>query len=243
MKLSTAAAAGVLLLAGCTGQQPSSQQAATTTPVLASSTPLASSPASAGMVFEDIEPGAELEPGTYVLNYSSIGGAEAYPTLAVTFNVPSSGWQRVMVDGLVWNDNGTRLAIVVVDGIYADPCDPGAGVLKVGPLVTVLTSALLAYPGWEDALATDVSLAGYKGQRVELNAGADASCFGEAAQLFHTLGSPGFTMGPGNGDLHELYILDVDGTRLVIVAITEAEASADDRAALHALLDSIEIQP
>jgi hypothetical protein len=196
------------------------------------------------MVFEEIEPGTELEPGTYVLNYSSIGGADDFPTLALTFTVPP-GWQRVMVDGLVFNDNGTRLGMVVVDGMYADPCDPAAGVLTpaIGPSVDDLSSALLAYPGWEDSLATDVSLDGFEGQRVELNAGADASCSGEAAQLFRTLGSPGFTMGPGNGDFHEVYILDVDGTRLVILAITEAEASADDRAALHAVLDSIQIQP
>jgi hypothetical protein len=195
------------------------------------------------MDFEDIEPGTELEPGTYVLNFASIGGAEDFPTLAVSFTVPP-GWQRVLVDGLVWNDNGTRLAIVVVDGIYADPCDPGAGVLKTGPpLVTLLTSALLAYPGWENAMASNVSLDGFEGQRVELNAGVDASCAGEASKLFQTLGSPGFTMGPGSGDLHEVYILDVDGTRLVILAINEAEASAEDRAGLQAVLDSIQIQP
>ena len=150
-----------------------------------------------------------------------------------------------MVDGLVWNDNGTRLGIVVVDGIYSDPCDPGAGVLTpdIGPSVDDLSAALLAHPGWEDALATDVSLAGFEGRRVELNAGADASCAGEAAQLFQTVGSPGFTMGPGGADFHEVFIMDVEGIRLVILAITEAEASAADRAALHAVLDSIQIQP
>ena len=239
MKTSTAAVAAILLLAGCAGQQPSSQRQASTTPRPTSPAAVPSSPAAGGMLFEDIEPGTELEPGTYVLNFSSIGGAEAFPTLAVTFTVPP-GWQRVMVDGLVWNDSGTRLGMVIVDGIYTDPCDPGAGVVTpaVGPSVDDLSSALLAYPGWEEALSTTVSLAGFEGRRVELNAGADASCAGEAAQLFRTVGSPGFTMGPGEGDLHEVFIMDVEGTRLVVLAITEAEASAADRAALHAVLDS-----
>ena len=242
MKTSSTAAAAILLLAGCTGQQPSSQGGATTTPEPSAS--VASSPAPAGMSFEDIEPGTDLEAGTYVLNYSSIGGAEAFPTLAVTFTVPL-GWQRVMVDGLVWNDNGSRLGIVVVDGIYADACDPGAGVISpaIGPSVDDLSSALLAYPGWEEATASDVSIDGFEGQRVELNARADASCHGEAAQLFQTKGSPGFTMGPGNGDFHEVFILDVDETRLVLLAISEAEASAGDRAGLQDVLDSIQIQP
>jgi hypothetical protein len=242
MKTSTAVIAAILLLAGCTAQPSSSpQQSPTPEPA---SPAAASTPASGAIVFEDIEPGTELEPGTYILNYSSIGGADAFPTLAVTFIVPA-GWHRVMVDGLVWNDNRTRFGVAVVDGMYADPCDPGAGVITpdIGPSVDDLSAALLAYPGWQNATAGEISLGGFEGQRVELRAGADASCQGEPAQLFRTLGSPGFTIGPGNADFHQVFILDVEGTRLVIIAISDAETSTNDRAALQAVLDTIQIQP
>jgi hypothetical protein len=235
--------AAVVVLSGCTSQSPSFEPATTSS---SEATPAESAAASSGPVsFEDIPAGTDLEPGTYVLHYASIGGAETFPTLAITFTVPA-GWARVRVDGLVWNDSGTRLGFLVADNLYADPCDPGQGLMDppVGPSVDDLSRALVALPGWEDAVVTEDSFYGFGGQSVELAIPADqAPCAGEDSRLLHTLGSPGYTLAPDGGERLELRILNVAGTRLIVIATNLPEASAQDRADLQAVVDSIQIVP
>ena len=152
------------------------------------------------------------EPGTYVLHYDSIAGAQAFPTLAVTFTLPA-GWQRVVIDGLVWNDAGQRVGVAVVDNLYVDPCDPDRGVRvpPVGPSVDDLAWALGALPGWELTEADHDVYMGYPGIRLVLSAPADmSSCAFEESRLAHSLGFPGFLTGIAGGE-QELWISALKG--------------------------------
>jgi len=244
MKTSSAAVAAILLLASCTGQEVSSTPQAT---VPTSSAPAESSaPDAEPRSFEDIESGSGgLRAGTYVLHYSSVGGAEAFPTLAFTFTLPSSSWDRVLIDGLAWNDNGTRLGFAVVDNLYVDPCDPDLGVHNppVGSSVDDLAAALGSVPGVEIKETGFDSYFGFPGVRLVIGGLADLSlCADGEARLAHALGFPGFIAAPSEGDEHELWILQVEGTRVVIHAASDAGASDAARAALQSVVHSIEIQ-
>lgn len=187
--------ATAFLVSGCGSPGSSATTQVSASPAV--TTPSPGTPTAAASAetprFEDVEPGTELAPGTYVLNYASIGGAEAFPTLAVTFTVPS-GWDRVRVDGVVWNSGGTRLGFVIADNLYIDPCDPAQGLRNppVGRSVDALSRALVTVPGWQASEVTEVSFAGFGGQRVRMTAPADISaCREESSLLLHTLGSPG----------------------------------------------------
>ena len=241
MKRMIAAAVSVLLMAGCSSQPPSNPaQPTPSQSAVATSTAAATLPR-----FEDQEPGSGLAAGTYVLNYASIGGAKAYPTLAVTFTLPA-GWDRVRVDGVVWNDAGTRLSFAVVDNLYTDPCDPDRGLREpsVGPSVDDLTRALATVPGWKITEVTEGHFHGFAGNSLLLTAPADfSSCKSGESRLVHTLGSPGYTPALSNGEHHALRILNVEGVRLVVDATSTTEASAQRLAELKAVVDSIEIQP
>jgi len=248
MKKSSGALALILLLASCSSQQASTAPESTTTPEASvlSAPEESTAEGSAPMSFEDVESGSgHLRAGAYVFHYSSIGGAEAFPTLAFTFTLPSSGWDRVLIDGLAWNDNGTRLGLAVVDNLYVDPCDPDLGVHNppVGSSVDDLAAALGNVPGIEIKETGFDSYFGFPGVYVVLGGLADLSqCADGEARLAHALGFPGFIAAPSEGDEHELWILQVEGTRVIIHAASDADASDAARAALKSVVDSIEIQ-
>ena len=148
--------------------------------------------------------------------------------------------------GSCGTDAGTRLSFTVVDNLYVDPCDPDRGLREpaVGPSVDDLTRALATVPGWEIAEVTEDHFYGFAGNGVQLTAPADLStCKAGESRLLHTLGSPGYAPALGNGEHHALRILNVEGTRLVVDAISTTETSAQELAELKAVVDSIEIQP
>ena len=208
-----------------------------------SSPPTAANPSpSDGSIttFEDIAPGTELDPGAYVLHYASIGGAVAYPTLSMMFTVPSD-WTRVAIDGLVWNDTGPRLLFATADNVYIDGCDTASGLSEppIGASVADLVTALKELPGWEGAAVTDGDFAGRPGTRIEVSQDA-AAC--EEERLLHSPGFPGYTLAP-DAERFMVWVMDVDGTRLVITGINPVGASAEMKAELQAVMDSIVVQP
>jgi hypothetical protein len=186
------------------------------------------------------------QPGTYVLRYADIAGAAAFPTLAFTFTLPA-GWERVAIDGLAWGPNGTRLRFAVVDNLYVDPCDPTLGVQNppVGASVDDLALALGTLPGIEiGAVEFNDYFGGFSGLRIPVTTSVDpSSCSVEELRLAHTYGFPGFIEAFGDGERHELFIVAVEGTRVVVDAISNEETAADVRAELLAVVDSIQITP
>ena len=238
MKTTSAAVAAFILLAGCTAQAPPSSEGQ------ASAASASASAAAAGpTLFDDVHRGDILPPGPYVMPYANIAG-RSYPTLSFGFTVPDSGWQRVAIDGLLWNDNGARLGFAVTDNVFADPCDSGKGVVNpaVGPTVAELTEAVQQVPG--QSVAADVEwdeYFGHAGTHVIL-VGTDASECDEAP-LLRTPGFPGFVMAAGSDEQVDLWILSVQGTRVVVHTHRPVDASTDLDASLGAILQSIQITP
>jgi sigma-70-like protein len=98
---------------------------------------------------------------------------------------------------------------------------------------------------WDHATTPmDVTLDGYAGRQMELTAPADfAGC--DSGQFQSWTFAPGESDArfhePGEHDL--LWILDVDGVRLVLDVAYSPGASAQDRAKLLQMVESIRIDP
>jgi hypothetical protein len=244
--LKIAALVAIVTVAG--GCASTSTTASPTGPSVPTAGTSVASAAAKATTFEDIEPGTELLPGTHVLNYASIGGADRYPTLSFTFTVPR-GWSRVDVDGLVWSDAGVRLLFSVPDNLYVDPCDPARGLRDpaVGPSVADLSTALAGVRAWTVESRASGRFHGFSGDRLLLRSPADVSACspadGDGPRLLHALGNPGYVNAHWDGERHDLRVLDVDGTRVVVDAIASGDATPAATAELAAIVDSVAIRP
>lgn len=164
-------------------------------------------------------------------------------TLALPDDWVRGGW-------LVNNGGNTRttltaIQIWAVDDAYADPCQWADTTLDppLGPTVDDLATALENQLNRE-ATVSDIALDGYTGKLVEMTVPADAvfsDCDSGAFRSWVGPSGPRFHQGPGQQD--DVYILDVDGFRLVIDALSYPGSPAEDLEKLQQLLDTIQIEP
>ena len=185
------------------------------------------SPSPAPISFDSHGLGA-LEAGTYVIDH-----LDSEAPLRITFVMPA-GWEKLMVPGIVWSDGSdATLGFSIVDDLYADPMwgrrplasDRPAD--RSDPPRPDLVTALDATPNL-NAAASDVTLSGYAGKQVDLTALApwEPCAAGEAA-LFATGGDRDLAVPPPDPtDIRRLWILDVDGHRLVISTNTRPAATS-----------------
>jgi hypothetical protein len=134
----------------------------------------------------------------------------------------------------------------IFDKVVADPCHYDQGFKSALPTSSVdaLVSALMDVPGLESSTPVDVTVDGYAGKQLTLMAPASfEGC---------TLSPDGYTvwqlpLGANNpfiaGQRSRLWILDVDGQRLVIDLPEAPDQTAQERTDAQALFDSIQIAP
>jgi hypothetical protein len=185
-----------------------------------------------------------LEAGAYV--------AHPFPapndSIGFTFNVPE-GWQGAWPGAVIPTAGtagpaGAAMAFIQVTGLFSDPChgnQAGAPTVPVGTTVDELVGAFAGQTAYDVTPATDVTLGGYSGKQMDLQLPSDvdfAACDGGA---FWVWDGPPYAQGPGNR--WHLWILDVEGLRVVILAQDFATTSAEDQAELLAIVDSIRIEP
>jgi hypothetical protein len=124
--------------------------------------------------------------------------------------------------------------------------------LHVGPTVDDLATALVAQKGRNATAPTDVTLSGYPAKRVELSIPADLDRATCDEGVIRTWVAPGEdtalvneteNLGMHPGQLNVVYIVDVDGDRLVIDTWHMPGTSAADLAELDAILASMRIGP
>lgn len=184
-----------------------------------------------------------LEAGTYALT--------PFPspddTIRFTITVPE-GWAGdgggavfpAGPDGTSGPD-GAAMALLRDIGLYADPChgNTGASDIEMGPTVDDLVTALVNHDAYESTAATDVVVDGYAGKQVGLLLPSDidfATC--DTGRFWVWEGAP-YAQGPGNR--WDLRILNVGGTRVVILAEDFAGTPAGVQSELDAIVDSIRI--
>ena len=160
------------------------------------------------------------------------------PQITITFTVPN-GWTKNVVPSVVWTDNSeARVAFGDVSQLFQDPCQPDLGLVEpvIGPTIDDLATALAAIPGVQVTTA-DVALSGFSGTRVDVTAPPEfADCIesGGEAQLN--------TTAPFEPGVHSFWILDVDGTRVVVQGVARTRATESQSAALQEIVNSIQIR-
>jgi hypothetical protein len=188
--------------------------------------------------------GSTLRAGTYVM--APFG--EPNDAIRFTVTVPD-GWVAGRDQTAIVSEtgpegpDGTALVLIMVNGLYSDPChDNAAGEqdVLVGPTVEDLAAALQDQSAYEASAPTAVALGGYTGLRMDLQLPSDidfATC--DEGQFWVWDAAP-YALGTGN-EWH-LWILDVEGARVVVLVEDFAATPAQDRAAMQEIVDSIEIE-
>jgi hypothetical protein len=189
-------------------------------------------------------PSGPMEAGSYVVD-------GALP-VDIAFEVPD-GWFKARSDpGLVAiklrsaetadpPDGGVQLGFSVVDNLFADPCLPEGPMLEppVGPSVEDLAEAFATVPAYQVSVPTPVSVDGHVGLRLDLDV-LLYMCPPSEAELWRTPAGS-IRVAGGEEELLTVWILDVDGERIVITEGSLPWRTEDDMEALHAVFETIEL--
>jgi hypothetical protein len=143
-----------------------------------------------------------------------------------------------------------------VDQVYRDPCHWQGQGFNPGPSVEDLVAALVAQKTRNATAPIDVTLAGYAGKYLEWSVPADlkSSAFsqfdacdddGEGNHNFNSwyADGVGYRYEEVPGQVDQLWILDVNGQRLVVDATYDPNTSVSQRAALERIVDSLRFVP
>ena len=203
----------------------------------------------------DIPHFAPLEAGTYSIDPDK----DPSTPLHVLYTIPAEGWAQ-WIGGFKEEEGANRavgVSIANVTNLVVDGCsDHGAADPPVGPEVDDLASALadLAPFRVKDP-PTNVTLAGYSGKHLSLIlpdvahefAGGDITYTGCTNGEIWSWKAPNISdafygyFRPGQ--VEEFWILDVEGSRLVIIGESHPESPPADMAEMRAILESIQIEP
>lgn len=186
-----------------------------------------------------------LNPGTYSFDAGNVTPRR------LTFTVPA-GW-TIDQDGFVSKHAGAPGEVLfgtwIVTHAYPDICQREAGTLvDAGTTTDELASVLVAQKGRVASAATDVTLGGYPAKRIELTVPADldvTKCVGGVIRFWPDPGpdESGGLCCSAVGSTDVVYIVDVAGDRLTVVARHQPGSSAADLAELEAIVASIAIVP
>lgn len=170
--------------------------------------------------------------------------SNADDSIRVTFIVPD-GWSGAPLRS-IWLTTGRNSApggagLIFNRGgwLHSDPCrnDAANPDIQVGPTVDDFANALADHPLLEVTTPVDISLGGYSGKYVDLQVPSD---FTDCNRYFAW--EPGlYAQGPSQR--WHLWILDVDGVRVVVETSDYPGTSAEDQAELQGIVDSIQIEP
>ena len=251
--------------AGCSGgpmatQTPPATGSAVPSTSVAVASPPATTPRTAppSAAVPRLEDGP-ITPGTYVFVHQNACasppidcalGATPPPALGVQVTVPA-GWVAATDAFLISAADGreprapSSSALVMgwtsfYVGLNSEPCSQISHQptdIHVGPSVDDFVEAVVAHPKLQITKPMDVSLGGYQGRFFTLTGPADISGCEEWRPW-----DPGFyAQGPNN--LWDVWVMDVNGFRILIVGETFPETPAAVKAELRAIVASIRFVP
>ncbi len=164
---------------------------------------------------------------------------DADNTIRVTVTVPD-GWSGI--DTAVWlgenqPPSGAALGFGRGAWLLSDPCKPMNADIPVGPTVADFVDAVAQHPVLDTTPPVDVTLAGYSGKYFDLQFPADLSTCPQYRPW-----EPGiYAQGPSHR--WHLWVLDVDGVRVIVQSMDYAGTSEQRRTELQEMVDSIQIEP
>jgi hypothetical protein len=171
-------------------------------------------------------------------------GRNAY--IGISLTVPD-GWVAFQGVGLLpttgsSGPTGMGIGFGLVNYLYSDPCHGHAVAdVAVGLSVDDLVTAFQAQSAYETSTPVDVTLGGYSGKQIDLLVPSDLDLSTCDNGEFYFWEGGIYAQGPENR--WHLWILDVEGQRIVILAQDFAATSAQDQTELRAIVDSIKIEP
>jgi hypothetical protein len=188
-------------------------------------------------------PDGPLTPGTYVMVACTAPPcpvATSDDSTRLTIEVPD-GWSGFAPNavGLADKENdppgGAAVGVGFGGNLPRNPCLT-TDLIATGTTVDSFATAIATHPVLDATDPVDVSLAGYSGKYIDLRLPADLSSCPEFRPW-----EPGiYAQGP-NHQWH-LWILDVAGTRVVVQSMDYPGTSAQHRAELQAIVNSIVFQ-
>jgi hypothetical protein len=146
------------------------------------------------------------------------------------------GWYKHSVDP----PDGLGMTVWNVTNVLTDPCDGDPLDPPLGPSVDDLADALVAQPHTIVEQDTAVTIDGYSGRYLEYTADDMSDC--PIGRLERWMAA-GPTREALAGEHDQVWILDVDGARVVIDAFSFARTSAEHLAELDAIAETIRIGP
>lgn len=172
-------------------------------------------------------PAGLLPEGPHVLSDGE--AVDGMPTMPMTVTIPAAGWYGEPGDLiLIKNDNSAApdgAGMIVFFGdlyVYGDPCQ-WATTRPSEPATTVdeLVAALTAQASRDATDAADVTVDGHAGKSITLHVPDDAVFSDCDRATFGSWGVPGGDVSPFRyhqdpGQIDKLWIVDVDGTLVVI---------------------------
>lgn len=246
-----APAVAALMAVGACASEP--EDARTTT-----SAPQGSSDAGVAPSVRDvmeIDDFAPLEPGAYSID------PDVRPTtpLRVVYEVPAEGWTRWIGAAKFAGDGHVGVTITTVTNVVRHGCTDHAWAdPPVGPGVDDLAAALADLaPFTVTSPPEEVSAYGYRGMHLAMTVpnlpmegeGEDRSFTGcldgqvkSWVAAIDTEPGDAFYGYTGPGYVEEFWILDVDGTRLMIAAGQSPGSPAEDVEEMRMILESIRIE-
>jgi hypothetical protein len=177
-------------------------------------------------------------------------GSGVGPTVRVQLMLPA-GWASADAGRALYKPagqpseqdaNSPMLAIQAVAGVVTDVCRTGPRVTftPIGPTVEDMATALATLIGPERRGPTDVVLGGYPARRFDLTHLLDECGGPEGRWLWETATGAHFVF--LQGATATIYVVDVDGDRLVI-ATHYRGSPVDEVHQLDAIIASIDIEP
>ncbi len=126
--------------------------------------------------------------------------------------------------------------------LYTNPASVADGQLDppVGPTVDDLVEAIVGHPAWTASEPTDITIGGNPGQLVSITIPPDAEFTADDKFFLFIDAGGGQVWGWAPEQTFDLYIVDVDGVRLVIDSFHYPGTSEDDLAAQREVVDSVE---
>jgi hypothetical protein len=196
--------------------------------------------ASAGPARLDTLPTGDLAAGTYEID-------AAFP-VRLTFTVPTGfGHGRGASDGvgIQGNPSGRGIEFQIASNVYPDPCHslPGAANPPIGPTVDDLVTAMTNLVGFQAGQVTDITIGGLPAKAFDLTNEIDQStCDVQGVRTFIFADSGG-SSAVGKGERQRIYVMDAQGTRLMIMTYyysnETGSTDATEAANLAAIVQSI----
>lgn len=199
-----------------------------------------------------------LDPGTYRIDLDQVAETEdTYPAVLVT--VPD-GWNNGgwLINKPTPDHEVPPISIQLwdVEEVFGHPCQWDGTLMPPGSTVDDLATALATVPDRNATEPVDVTLGNYSGKYLEWSVPADQEYdeFGNAVGCDRSEGIGEFRSWTGDGmaslryhqgtgQLDRLWIMDIEGSRIVIDAFEMPYATDADRAELTQVVESIRFEP